>query len=229
MMPSLKPLDTGPVSGFRVINSRFPPISLFDDVASADEFAALYDLQRVSNPRLLNEVGNIELLAVNEIPFGIQGCSYATGPFTHLSPGGSRFSDGSYGVLYIADNAATAISEVRHHQELYWLKVPEVEYERFVFRGLRCDFEQGAMLDATELPMDHPIHSPDDYSVSRQLGRATREKGLPGLRYNSVRQADGICWALMTPSVVSSIVQTAHYEMIWTNGRITGTNKIISA
>ncbi|ANI62084.1 hypothetical protein PGR6_45110 [Pseudomonas sp. GR 6-02] len=33
------------------------------------------------------------------------------------------------------------------------------------------------------------------------------------------------CWALMTPRPVSSVIQTAHYEMIW-NGQITSVNKI---
>jgi len=36
------------------------------------------------------------------------------------------------------------------------------------------------------------------------------------------------CWSLITPSAVSSMVQSAHYEMIW-NGRITSVNKISEA
>jgi len=36
------------------------------------------------------------------------------------------------------------------------------------------------------------------------------------------------CWALMTPRPVSSIVQTAHYEMVW-NGQITSVSQISEA
>ena len=84
---------------YRLVNSKFPPIALFDDVADADEFETLYQLQALTNPRLRNETGRLELIARAEIPFGIPGCSYATAPFTHVNPAGSRFSDGSFGVL----------------------------------------------------------------------------------------------------------------------------------
>jgi hypothetical protein len=43
-----------------------------------------------------------------------------------------------------------------------------------------------------------------------------------------VRKQGSFCWALMTPRSVSSIVQAAHYEMIW-NGQITSVNKISEA
>src|SRR5699024_3432383 len=86
--------------GYRLVNSKFPPIHLFDDVANADEFELLYELQARTNPRLLNEAGCLELIPKKDIPFGIPGCSYAIAPFTHINPNGSRFSAGQYGVLY---------------------------------------------------------------------------------------------------------------------------------
>src|SRR5258705_221801 len=82
---------------YRLVNSKFPPIALFDDVADADEFELLFEIQALTNPRLKNEVGQLELIARSEIPFGIAGCSYAIAPFTHVNPAGSRFSDGSFG------------------------------------------------------------------------------------------------------------------------------------
>ena len=108
------------VIGYRLVNSKFPPIDLFDDVADPDEFAALHALQSLTNPRLQNEVGDLALLPLEQIPFGIRGCSYAVAPFTHINPEGSRFSDGSFGVLYLADTLETAITEVKHHQQAYW-------------------------------------------------------------------------------------------------------------
>jgi hypothetical protein len=213
------------LQAYRLINSKFPPIALFDDVANADEFDVLYQIQALTNPRLLNEVGRIELIPRPEIPFGIPGCSYATAPFTHVNPAGSRFSDGSFGVLYLAASMETALAEVQHHQDLYWSKVHNLNYERFVFRGLSCSFAEIAMKDAASIAMTDPIYNPDDYTHSHRLGREIKDAGSPGLRYNSVRSHGSYCWALMTPKSVTSIVQTAHYEMIW-NGRITSVNKI---
>ena len=117
-----------------------------------------------------------------EIPFGIPGCSYATAPFTHVNPSGSRFSDGSYGVLYLADSMETALAEVRHHQELYWSGVVGLNFERFVFRGLSCQFDEAGLLDATTVALSDPIYDPNDYSAARQFGRQLRQDGFAGLR-----------------------------------------------
>ena len=213
------------VQAYRLVNSKFPPIALFDDVADADEFETLYQLQALTNPRLQNETGRLELIARTEIPFGIPGCSYATAPFTHVNPAGSRFSNGGFGVLYLAASLDTALAEVRHHQNRYWSKVDGLYYERFVFRGLSCLFDERGMLDATAIAMGDPIYDPEDYSAAQRLGRQVREAKHTGLRYRSVRKAVEDCWALMTPKPVRSIIQTAHYEMIW-NGRITSVSAI---
>ncbi len=214
--------------GYRLVNSKFPPIDLFDDVADAAEFELLYQLQALTNPRLQNEAGRLGLIPLAEIPFGIPGCSYAVGPFTHVNPAGSRFSAGAFGVLYLADVMDTAIAEVRHHQNHYWSNVTGLSFERFVFRGLSCTFDEAASLDATGLALDHPIYAPDDYSHARQLGAAARRAGCPGLRYHSVRSPGNHCWALLTPRPVRSIVQTAHFEMIW-SGQITSVSRISNA
>lgn len=76
------------VESYRLINSKFPPIALFDDVATVEEFEALYTLQALTNPRLRNEVGDLGLLPVKDIPFRIRGCSYATAPLRMLTPMG---------------------------------------------------------------------------------------------------------------------------------------------
>lgn len=212
---------------YRLVNSKFPPISVFDDVANADEFQALYELQALTNPRLKNQAGRLDLIPPENIPFGIPGCSYAVAPFTHVNPDGSRFSDGSFGVLYMGDTMETALAEVQHHQETYWRNVPALSYERFVFRGLACDFDEAGMLDGLTLPRTHDIYSPDDYSASRQLGLSLKENGTPGLRYYSVRASKATCWGLITPSPVTSVVQTAHFEMIW-SGAIISVNQVSS-
>lgn len=225
MLGSLAVSSGESLQAYRLVNSRFPPIALFDDVADARDFDAIYQLQAIMNPRLQNEIGRLELVARDEIPFGIPGCSYATAPFTHVNPDGSRFSDGSFGILYLADRMDTAIAEVRHHQGRYWSKVQGLNYERFTFRGLSCSFSDARMRDATVIPLTDPVYAPDDYSHSRRLGHETKREGCPGLRYNSVRSPGNVCWALMTPRSVTSMIQTAHYEMIW-SGQIISVNQI---
>ncbi|MBB3140976.1 RES family NAD+ phosphorylase [Halomonas organivorans] len=215
------------VTGYRLVNSKFPPIHLFDDVADEAEFEALYALQAMTNPRLLVEAGDLGLIARDEIPFGIPGCAYATAPFTHVNPAGSRFGDGSFGVLYLADSLTTAIEEVRHHQQCYWQNVPQLHYERFTFRGLRGHFDEQGVRDALSLPTDDSLLAPSDYTASRALGRAIHEAGDSGIRFPSVRRPGATCWGLMTPRRVRELVQTRHYEMIW-NGRLAEVNQLSS-
>lgn len=211
---------------YRIISSKFPPISLFDDVADQAEFEALYALQALTNPRIQNEIGNLNLLPNSEIPFGITGCSYAAASFTHVNPDGSRFSDGQFGVFYVADEMKTAIREVRHHQNKYWKSVTGFKYERLVFRGLRCTFDDIEIVDATLLSSDDPIYSQDDYSASRNYGISLKKKGKMGIKYNSVRAEDHTCWALFSPKYIASIVQTSHYEFVWNGSEISAVNKI---
>lgn len=218
-------LPAGPEQGHRLINSKFPPVSLFDDVASAEDFEALYNLQALTNPRLQTEAGNLALVPREEIPFGIRGCSYAVAPFTHVNPDGSRFSDGSFGVLYLADALDTAIAEVRYHQQRYWQNVAGLRYERFVFRSLVARFEADGCRDGLALSPEHALHDPDDYRTARAFGAGLRSAGEPGLRYRSVRRPGALCWALLTPRPVTEIIQAAPLEMIW-NGTLTEVNQL---
>lgn len=228
MLAELPVLTAQAIRAYRLVNSKFPPIALFNDVADAEEFEALYQIQALTNPRLQNEVGRLELLPVQEIPFGTVGCSYAVAPFTHINPAGSRFSSGAFGMLYLADTIETAIAEVRHHQQLYWSNVDGLSYERFVFRGLACSFNEAGCQDATVIALADPIYAPSDYSQARELGMALKKAGSPGLRYHSVRAPGSVCWGLLTPRYVSGIVQCAHYEMIW-SGEVVGINKVSNA
>ena len=217
-----------PQEGNRLIPSKFPPISLFDDVADEDEFQALYELQARTNPRLLNQAGNLNLLPSAEIPFGIQGCTAAVAPFTHVNPDGSRFSDGSFGVLYLAENMETALSEVRFHQDLYWRRVQGLHYDRLVFRGLKGAFGPSLLHDTRVLGQDHPVHSPDSYADARILGARLRKAGVEGVAYLSARNPGATCWGLFTPRNVTAMVQSAHYEMIWNGAEISSVNRIVS-
>lgn len=213
---------------YRLINSKYPPQSVFDDVADVDEFDALFALQALTNPRLQAQAGNLSLLPRTEIPFGIAGCSYAVAPFTHVNPAGSRFSDGRFGVLYLADSVQTAISEVAYHQGRYWAKVSGLAYERFVFRALSCQFADVSLADLTALSPEHAVYAKEDYSAARALGIHLREQGSAGVQYYSVRNSGAVCWGLFSPQYVRQIVQCGHYEMIWQNGSISAINQIVS-
>lgn len=215
--------------GYRLINSKYPPITLFDDVADAEEFEILYELQALTNPRLKNSTGELAYLPAADIPFGIAGCSYAVAPFTHVNPLGSRFSDGTFGMLYIADEMATALAEVAYHQEHYWQRIEGLKYDRMVMRSLVFIFDPAQANDALALSQAHPIYDPQSYTAARALGLSLKAIGCAGLRYRSVRRPGSICWGLFTPKGVKSVQQSAHFEFIWDGKKISKIDHIISA
>lgn len=229
MSRELPPVIKPSITGYRLINSKFPPISLFDDVADADHFDALYELQAMTNPRLQTEVGNLNLVRKEDIPFGIPGCSYATGPFTHVNPEGSRFSDGQYGVLYMGESMDVAIAEVAYHQSRYWQGVHGLDYDRLVFRGLKCRVRQTELHDATTIAFEDPIYDPESYTASRVFGRQLYQAGSEGLQYLSVRKPGSTCWGLFSPRHICSIVQSAHLEFIWNGKEISAVNRFTRA
>lgn len=211
-------------AAYRLVNSKFPPISIFDDVARQDEFDDLYAVQSLTNPRLQNDVGQLNLVPEQERPYGIRGCSYALAPFVHLSPDGSRFSTGDRGVFYCADNINTAIAETRYHQERYFRGVANLKYDRVVMRALKATFT--AKLENILSPEFIKLHDPDDYTHSQRYAEKLRKMGSEGIVYSSVRSIGNECYALFSPRLITDVYQTEHYEYVFDGDRISLVNKL---
>ncbi len=217
----------------RLINSKFPPIAIFEDVADADDFEILYELQTLTNPRLTAEAGDVSKLNPEHMPFGIKGCSYAVAPFTHINKEGSRFSDGEYGVLYLADTLETAIAETTYHQGNLWKGVKGLKYDTIIMRALKCTFSSNSLADICESTSEgmatNPLYDANDYAEARRYGRQARKAGVEGLRYTSVRNPFVDCYALFTPVGVEEIIQSAHYAYVWDGEQIAVVRKISKA
>src|SRR5574339_1100357 len=100
----------------RIVASRLPTIHLFERVADPADWEALYQLESMTNPRIRNEVGELSLVPVADRVSG-PNASVIMAPFTHLSPQGTRFTDGHFGAYYAAESIETAIAETRFHRE----------------------------------------------------------------------------------------------------------------
>ena len=223
---TLPTVDLEAQRAYRLVNTRYPTIPLFDDIADSYEFDALHALQSLTNPRIQNEIGNLNLVPRTEMPWGISGCSYAVAPFTHVNPDGSRFSGGEYGVLYLADSMDTAMKEVCYHQQAYWMNIDGLKYDRMVFQGLRSTFSATGLCDTLGLPANHPIFDPDSYAASRALGASLKAGGCPGVQFRSARQSGATCWGLFTPRPVTEVIPTARYEFIWRDSKISEINQL---
>ncbi len=217
--PTLPRLQLKQQSAFRLVNSKFPPIHIFDDVADQADFDALFVVQALTNPRLQQQVGQLNRVPEDQRPWGIPGCNYALGPFVHVNPAGSRFSNGDFGVYYCADHIHTAIAETRYHQERYFQNVKGLKYDRIVMGGLKTEFS-AELLDISPAGKQPRYHHPDDYRPAQELGSHLKSHQETGLRYESVRAPGTLCYALLNPKAITSVVPSCHYEYIWDGEKI---------
>lgn len=204
--------------GWRIISSRFPTIQLFERVAEKDDLNALFYIESLTNDRLRDEAGKIRIIPEDERVYG-PGSHYIMAPFTHLSPSGSRFSDGRYGVFYAALELQTAISETKHHRESF-LRATHQPAIKCEMRVLTCQIEADLhnILDFWNQWPD--LYNPHSYIASQQIGANLKNKGSSGILFHSVRHSGGHCAAIFKPKVISHCKQERHLAYHWDGEKI---------
>ncbi len=202
----------------RIISSRFPTIHLFERVANPADWEALYWLESLTNPRLRDEVGDIELVPAQDRVFG-PGTSVIMAAFTHLNPQGSRFADDTFGAFYAALSLDTSIAETRFHREIF-LSATRQEPTELDMRTYLCDVV--ASFHDIRGKREHlaAIYDPDSYAASQKFGRALRFSGSNGIVYDSVRHTGGECVAVYRPRLIQNCRQGTHLRYVWDGTRI---------
>lgn len=202
----------------RIVPSRFPPIQLFERVTDPADLEAVFELESMTNPRLRDEVGDIRLVPEHERVSG-PGTSVIMAAFTHLNPQGSRFSDGTWGVFYAANDLDTAIAETKHHRErfMHATEQPRMELDMRVYL---VDLV-GNLHDLRGRKQTHPLaYHEDSYAVGQNLAATLRAGGSSGIVYDSVRHAGGECAAVFLPRLLSNCRQERHLCYVWDGTRI---------
>jgi hypothetical protein len=137
-------------------------------------------------------------------------------PFTHVSPDRpSRFSDGSFGVLYVGDRFEVALLETIHHHARFMLATAQPPGWTSQFREIVLEVD-AALHDIRPLGADAaPVLDPVDYAASQALGIGLRAMGSAGIAYPSVRCPGGECAGLFYPDGASHPVQGRHLDYHW--------------
>lgn len=201
----------------RIVPTRYPSVYLYDRVADAADFDALYALEAMTNERLRDELGQVERVPAAQRRFG-PGSGPIMAAFTHVNLAGSRFSDGRYGVFYAARDRATAIAETRHHHGRFLaataqgpMHLPMRLYQVQIDARLHDLRPAGAVPEA--------VHDPDDYTAARALGAELRAAGSAGVAYRSVRRPGGHNVGLFNPLGASACLHAAHLLYAWDGRR----------
>ena len=210
---------------YRIVASRLPTIHLFERVADPADWDALYELESRTNPRIRTNLGELHLVPVADRVSGGPNASIVMAPFTHLSPPGTRFTDGHFGAYYAAESIDTAIAETRFHRENFMRATsqPPIELEmRCYLADVACELHdlRGRRI---ELP---DIYDPSSYVASQKLGRALRDAGSNGIAFDSVRRAGGQCLAVFRPRLVQNVRQNVHLRYAWDGNAISDVYEI---
>uniref|UniRef100_A0A9E7ZLS5 RES family NAD+ phosphorylase n=1 Tax=Bosea sp. NBC_00436 TaxID=2969620 RepID=A0A9E7ZLS5_9HYPH len=204
----------------RIIRSLFPPIDLFEDIADPADWPLLIAAEQKTNPRLMETIGNLDLVPADRRVSG-PGASWLMAPFTHVSPDRpSRFSDGSFGVLYVGDRFEVALLETIHHHARFMLATVQPPGWTSQFREIVLEID-AELHDIRPLGAKAaPVLDPVDYSASQALGIGLRALGSAGIVYPSVRCPGGECAGLLYPDGASHPVQGRHLDYHWNGERV---------
>jgi RES domain len=201
---------TAPRPAYRLIPSQFPPIGLFDTVATAADLAAVMELVGWTNDRLVAD--RTARLPRSEWVHGRPNSSIVMAAFLHVAPGGLRFNGPELGAWYAADDLRTSAAEVGHHlrRETVARAVPSMSRR---FRTYSCAL-LGEYLDIRgQQRARADIYASARYDASQKLGEAVRASGGAGILYDSLRRRGGQNVVAHRPLNITEIVQTEHFEI----------------
>ncbi|HNT39436.1 MAG TPA: RES family NAD+ phosphorylase [Rubrivivax sp.] len=197
----------------RIVPTRYPAVTLFDRVADAADFEALYALEAMTNERVRDELGQVQRVPPEQRRYGA-GSGPIMAAFTHVNLEGSRFSDGGWGVFYAARERETAIAETRHHHARFLqataqppMHLPMRLYHVAIDARLHDLRPRTADFEA--------CHDPDSYVASRALARQLRAAGSDGVVYRSVRHPGGQCAGLFNPLGAHACLHAAYLLYAW--------------
>jgi RES domain len=203
----------------RIIRSLFPPIDLFEDIADPADWPLLIAAEQKTNPRLMEAIGNLDLVPPNRRVSG-PGASWLMAPFTHISPDRlSRFSNGRFGVLYVAGDFETALFETVHHHAKFMAATAQPPGWTSQFRELVLSVE-ARLHDLRGNAAFSSALDPDDYRIAQDMGARLQAAGSDGVIFPSVRRDGGECAGLFYPDLARNPVQGRHLSYHWDGNRV---------
>jgi RES domain len=204
----------------RIVRSIYPPIDLFEDIADPSDWPLLISAEQKTNPRLMENIGNLALIPEGR-RVGGQGATYLMAPFCHVSSDRkSRFSDGSFGVLYAGNIFEVALLETIHHHARFMARTREAPGWTSQFREIVMNID--ARLHDLRKPNADQLRAldPDNYAISQMLAKQLRDAGSEGLVYPSARFTAGECVGLFYPDLATNAVQGRHFDYHWDGTRV---------
>jgi hypothetical protein len=204
----------------RLINSRYPTVGVFDDLArDAADAKAAFALEALTNDRMTMATERLSRLPDEEIVTG-PGATLVMAAFLHADDRGGRFTDARLGGWYAALEIETAIAETLYHHRRR-LSLSDGGFPaRMEIRELIVSADN-ELVDLRGLMAKRPeLYDPGDYAMSQAFGARLRwsedRHKECGIVFDAVRRAGGTNVCLLWPSCVAlPVVQGDHFAYHW--------------
>jgi hypothetical protein len=208
---------------YRIVRSSHPPIDLFEDIADPADWPLLISAEQKTNPRLMETIGNLDLVPPTRRVSG-PGASYLMSPFTHVSTDRpSRFSDGTYGVLYAGNRFEVALLETVHHHTRFMMRTKEPAGWTSQFREIVM-VVRATLHDLRGKPARkakwHKALNPDSHREGQILGKVLHQGASDGVVFPSQRWREGECVGLFYPDLAKRPTQGRHLDYHWNGTRV---------
>ncbi len=193
-----------------------PPV--LERLVSADEAAALAEIEGATSQRLVAEQRGAEGIGRDEFVHGVPYANFVNAAFAYWKPRERNRFNATRGAWYAALDVETCLREVAYHMTEFLARSGVmkgvVEYAE-MFAGMAGEF-----VDLRQAPA-HPCLDPDPakgYPIGNTLADAALAQGLNGLIYPSVRRPMGTCIVALRPYAVQSVAPCAVYRFEWAGG-----------
>jgi hypothetical protein len=198
---------------YRAVASKYPTVSVYDRIADATNFAALLEIEALTNPRVREEAGAYRKVRPEDVVTG-PGTTPIMASFAYSGP--SRFCDGTYGAYYAGREEVTAVAESRYHTEAFLRAThqPSIDVDKRLYTATI----DGAFDDVRGRSMRSKLYAaaPDDYGFAQRYAHRLYDRN----------RADGI--VAFRPRIVSNARIRKYIQFRWDGRRITGVVDLVN-
>lgn len=196
-----------PSPAYRLVPSKFPPIGVFDTVATYADLMQTFDVVGWTNDRQVEH--RVRRLKPADMVYGVPNSSIIMAAFLHVGNDGMRFNGPDLGAWYAAASLNTAVVEVAHHLRRQ-AAAENREHISRVYRAYSCQIA-GQHIDLRGMRATHAdLFSSQSYGASQAFGENIRATNGNGIIYESVRHASGHNVCVLRPPLISNVTQTSH-------------------
>jgi hypothetical protein len=211
---------------YRAVASKYPTVSVYDRITDPANFAAVLEIEALTNPRVREEAGAFRKVRPEDAISG-PGATPIMASFAYSGP--SRFCDGTYGVYYAGREEATAVAESRYHTEAFLRATtqPSIDVDKRIYTATI----DGAFDDIRVRSMRSKLYAAasDDYGYTQRYAHRLYDRNdVDGIVYNSVRNPGGQCVAAFRPRIISNAHIRKYIQFRWDGRRIAGVVDLIN-